>query len=40
MTKMSTVEGLDDEEEDNIAKLKQMVLTNEVKKIGVIIDRG
>ena len=40
MTKMSTVEGLDDEEEDNTAKLKQMVLTNEVKKIGVIIDRG
>ena len=40
MTKMSTLEGLDDEEEDNAAKLKQMVLTNEVKKIGVIIDRG
>ena len=43
MTRRSTVEGLDDGEEDfedNQARLKEMVLTNEVKKVGVIIDRG
>lgn len=44
MIKRSTVEGLTDDDEDdevaNAAKLKEMVLTNEVKKIGVIIDRG
>lgn len=37
------MEGLDDGEEDfedNQARLKEMVLTNEVKKVGVIIDRG
>ena len=43
MTRRSTVEGLDDGEddlEDDQARLKEMVLTNEVKKVGVIIDRG
>ena len=37
------MEGLDDGEddlEDDQARLKEMVLTNEVKKVGVIIDRG
>jgi len=44
MIKRSTVEGLTDDDEDdeaaNAAKLKELVLTNEVKKVGVIIDRG
>ena len=40
MTKKSMVQGLEDEEEDDATKLKHMVLTNEVKKVGVIIDRG
>ena len=43
MTRRSTVEGLNDGEEDfedDQARLKEMVLTNEVKKVGVIIDRG
>ena len=46
MVRKSTVAGMDDEDDhqcdvDESSKLmRQMVLTNEVKKVGVIIDRG
>ena len=41
LAKKSTLEGLEDETEDELElEQKLMVLTNEVKKVGVIIDRG
>lgn len=44
LAKRSTIGGLEDETDeemlDEAGQRRQMVLTNEVKKVGVIIDRG
>jgi len=40
MAKQSIVEGFEEDTIDEMSARKQMVLTNEVKKVGVIIDRG